>query len=585
MFLSRHRNTRGQAERKIRRGSGGAVVFAFGAALAMIVSVGAVLTERYLERQPGNTPAQVFAEQILAATEAYERPLSTAEVLYLIGRLISVTSVTGARVYGNGLQDLGTVGDAPFDFALRDDPGGKPAVREAGDCCLDVFVDRSRSGLGFDLALRIDRTAFGTAPGLSLSLLAEIAIATSLLGALAMTFLYRKWVLRPLDRFAEIVSDAFGQQASISTSVGGGITARVADAVSERLALEARAGDDRVLLERTVVAELPFEVLQYDPDGVLVAANDAALRLFEASSVEELSARDQAVFIWPAGARALASQEGGDAGDTGDGADPRTVGDLLRDGPCAGAAEIVTVEGRLACQLAARSLRDHCGRRWRNIVVLQRQGTPGFEGAVESAIAGAIGDGSAGSASSETLQYRRALLEKNWQLSSCLALLETPDIAALREARIPVRLDLLIEDWYLAASAVGLIDPATSHEVTPQIVGDPAAVAAIFSHALALAVLISREAKPCLAIFSEPVSAGAVCCTISAEGELADDPQQASEENWQLPLAALNKSLKAYGGQVLSVGQGGERERLSFVIRSRPGAAASAAMSDDGVAA
>lgn len=503
-------------------------------------------------------------EQLFAAANAVHKILSVKDVLDVTRHLAVASSVRGVAVYGAGPEPLGTTGQAPVMTARAFHVDGQRHFLSARGCCLDLFLEKSRTGLRYDLVVRADLSALTERGGddfwITTGTHAIAAVIAGCILAIAHG-LAVKGPARSLE--AAMRSCGSESQAGALQDIAERRCDVFGDVAQAGMALVAslrHRARERLDLERTVVAELPFPVLQHGPHDRLVAANDAALQFFDAASVEELAGRAQDIYAL-AGAAPDACM---------------TIEGLLGDGRYHGTALVRGPSGPRECDLSARVLRKTTGERWRTLVAFQ----PCTDGDIRHG--GAPSDEGVPAGAE---RYRRESLLRKWLLECCLTLLARHDPAELQAASSPIRLDMLVEEWFLAASSHGLVNPATAHDVTPQIVGEPEAVAMIVGHALAFCVAASGSETPLLAIHSEPVSAGAIAFSIAEDCEGTEPDESREEREWKLPYAALRRLLGAYGGQITSETAARGALPLRFVLRSRPGAAAVSATDAAGRAA
>ena len=478
---------------------------------------------------------------------------------------IAETALAGVTILNNQFQVVQTLGEPPSTgiHGLRHKQAA--IVDQSDPCCIDLFLNMSKSGLPVHIIARIHT---GDGPGHNAShyerivgaLLFGLLVASTVSGILLYWRfcrpLYQLRCALPGGRETDIAlwqrsrllerPDMIGELARTT------LAPRAIDAIALNPGDNTDPGRDKTPgIFDELIDDIPFAVLSFDASAVVKIANIAALALFGCETIDDLQAMDLQLFTPE------------DAVD----APPRRLPDLLAGGPL---DQLVFVHGRhdiVRARVLSHNHSENAGISDNLVVCLLPVDAP------------EMGPTALPKAQEE---LERQILVLKLQLESCLTLLSTPDIGAIKTTAETVRTDIQVEDWYNDASNGNLIDAGMEHDVPGPLLGDSDTVQSILRHALSFIALRSHSDLPILAgsgsvsgknvvefLFEEVSEAGLMVAS-EIQSDTEKHERENSPERWILPLAALTKLLASYGGKVQTTRGQDNRNLISFTLRSKP---------------
>ncbi|VAW10388.1 hypothetical protein MNBD_ALPHA09-2258 [hydrothermal vent metagenome] len=502
--------------------------------------------------------------ELAGLTERIERALKLAqpengadsfpETVAVLKTVVKVTEVSGVILLDNQGREMAQIGGEP-PVGVDQFQRGRRHYRQAPDgCCVDLYLVRERTGFPYDIVLRIDPGEIHRVTTGRLMRVLGLGAMVLLFGGAAALALLHRFLIFPLGTVRGALADIAAakpvpilpREVLNKADMIGDLARLITppDRSYQLAAVPAQgAGRDP---QSGLINKIPFEVLSFDAKGALADANDAALWFFQCQSLAELQARDLCVF---------------QAADDPEGV-PQNLPELLHDGPLEVCAMVVGRPEPVPCRVLARADRKPEGDSQSLVVCL----LPMEEQTDAESQAG----------NADILALEARVVSLKLLLEACLTLLATPNSKTLANAAQPIRTDILVEDWYLAAARGGLINKQMEHSVPGQVVGDQLAVESLIRHALSFVALRSQSERPVLAGSGAVLSADAVEFVFeevggppvsdSSDGNKGHIPAGASK----LPLAALSKLLSAYGGRVLAIRGEDDGNLIRFEMRARP---------------
>ena len=526
---------------------------ASGILLAVLASFGTLANserDRYLNRLIDRTA------DYLRAASALRLSHSVADYEAIFSPMVEEGVLAGVLVLDDRGGVIKFLGDVP-SIDLRERLNNPGAYHRADDgCCIDVILGKAETKFDHDVELRIP-AMLGNQGGLdAFKYWGWFALFGAALGIVAALLIGFVFVVQPLHAFNRSFAQLIQSRAEAtafnyekSTAAKGHHTGRdakplgkFANGLADFQASLAANLPNKAKEFAQALEMLPTEVLVFDQRGQLQSANEAALRLYRAKNISELQRRGLCRFE-----RAYEAEP-----------NPRGILELLEEGTLDFEAVVFIGQEGEPRRLVAREMYNEFGKRQGYMVALL---VPQPGGMVAAA------------AVSPPLDRQSAILKL--QLEACLTLLKTHDSAELQSQSQPVRCDLIVESWFLAMAASGLICDDMTHDLPGQMNGDYDTVESLLRLALTVVALRSQVNAPSLVangslqndgelefVFKEAAGAKLLAIT-NGSAEVADT------EEWKLSLAALSRLLRAYGGKIAALRGLDDGNLIKLVLPSR----------------
>ncbi len=502
---------------------------------------------------------------------AFERDLHERAVTYVrsavdvtafpdIDRLVrfgenisAITDVAGG-IYVNSIgEEAGRFGETPWlDWRTATRGGTRWALDEDG-AAFETFVKPSETGLSYGLLLRLDSSeAWATLIREFVhSIIAAVAVALGI--ALLVVALVAAMVLRRTRRITEAVEHALKAPERADQHVAK------LDARDEIGALGCMLDELLFLVATTYVEDLatayaineqsPGALLTFSGDGHLVFANAAALRMFKASSVEELALQEDAGFIMVQGK-------------------PRPATDLIARGRFFGPAEAIVGGDKIPCLSGGDRVLRADGTLSRYFLMMVNVQTFVAEMRRERAMRKSAEEVVSGGA--RTVESLEERLEAATLL---LALERSTDDGAADGARprLSVRPDIIVTKWLREAAEAGKIEGGRmTHERLPPVLVHTTEVEKLFTIALTMVRARSQDPQPLVEVlggFWGEERAGFRIRELAKPGLSGKTAKQSRAADIEMQTAALSALASREGGMLINaISEPGEPNELRFAL-------------------
>ncbi len=466
---------------------------------------------------------------------------SEKDVIDILEKLSFFSPVLGGRLYDTLGDPVGGFG-ANASLSRNSVAAGEAETLHSPDGkYFDIFVSQGKSGLAYDLILRLDSSKIPKQVRSYLIESVKSAAVAIFLSVFLIALILFFSITRPLRRMRDAVAAAIDNpdiaekhRLNLSRSDEIGETA----AATDQLMLMVSATYREELAAAHEAIEQSFSpVIQYDAGGNPVAANPAALKFFNIENLEEFSSGSQKFLVLPNRNKdrhytLVNSIESLDDNNGG----------YLEDA-------LVQVDGtEIPCLVTARTLRKGNGQVHRYFAILSDISKISWHPDVlnpdESKLA------------IEKRKLEKRSHETKKLLESCLILLDGANSKKTTdEERMPVIADRFVAQWYKEAQVKGLVHSSTfEHGFLPIVMGHPKRQSYLFWQAMTLVYMRSKYETPQLTIISEPMSGDMSEFTILDISDKAALQFKAERDDeatdWKLCFAALSQLLGLEGGKL-----------------------------------
>ncbi len=468
---------------------------------------------------------------------------SEKDVIDILEKLSFFSPILGGRLYDTLGDPVGGFGANASLSRNSVAAGEAETLRSPDGEFFDIFVSQGKSGLAYDLILRLDSSKIPEqVRSYMIETIKSVAavIASSVFLVSLILFFF---IIRPVRRMRDAVTAAIdnpdiAEQHRLKFLRRDEI-GETAAAINQLMMMVSATYREELSAAYEAIEQSISPVIQYDAGGNLVAANPAAMNFFHTDDLEELGRRSQKFLVMPhrhkdrhyTVVNSIENLEG-------DGADEGYIEDAL----------VQVDEREIPCLVTARTLRKRNGQIHRYLAILSDISEISWHPDVLNP------DESKLAIEKRKLEKRSHEIRK--LLESCLILLDGANSKKTTdEERIPVIADRLISQWYKEAQTKGLVHPAQlEHGFLPIVMGHPKRQAYLFWQALSLVYMRSKYETPQLTIISEPMSGDKSEFTIldiSDKAGLQLKPEYDDEAtDWKLCFAALSQLLTLEGGKL-----------------------------------
>ena len=256
-------------------------------------------------------------------------------------RLIRIGDILGGAIYDSEGSHIGRFGEYPSLSWISARKEGYVRYRDPTACCLDVLLAPEQTGIENDLILRLDITKLNREVQSHLSNLAIMALINALVCCFSIVGLLYYLVSRPVAKLARAAAMAAKEPQNASQYVLNwkrndelGDLAEAINILAEKTASVYR---NELYVAKQVMYRTRLAIIHFNPKGRVIAANRAALRLFDS---KDLSAMRQAN---PKMMRFENKLEG----------DPVDVIESLTEGSYVEAGYALTKQGEIPCIISA----------------------------------------------------------------------------------------------------------------------------------------------------------------------------------------------------------------------------------------
>lgn len=489
--------------------------------------------------------------------------MTEKKTIAILEKLVALAPVMGGRLYDTLGDPAGSFGVEPSLSRNAVASDRLMSLRSPDGNYYDIFLSQVQVGLPFDIILRLDSSHIRD--NVSKYLIHRVqkslivsAVSISILLLLLTLFIFKPIISVHKTMNAAVLhpdkSDKYRLNWTRKDEIGemGRSIDKLLTSVSSMYHNDLAAALD-------AIEQAKSAIVQYNHSGLLVAANPAALKLFDAKSVEEMAKMESNYLILPnrhTDRRYSVTNSIEECRHTPGEGSYMDEGLILCNG-----IEIPTL-------IIARPVHKKNGeilRYFANLVDISEKTFK--QNRMTSEISKMV---------TEKILMNQRIETMKMVLESCLILLETANAEPTEDkTRQSVMADRVVTQWYRDAQDSGLIDQSElEYGVLPVVRGKADNLSKLFRQALSLTFMKSSFSKPSLAISTITVSANRTQFTIkdkSFDDGLSYAPEERGHStDWRICLAAFQKTLMLEGGELKDMKETDKENTVSFVLHTAP---------------